>query len=91
MHDGNTKQTFNFYRIEANGKLAHMGSATLLITFDPDGIMTFAYNGRTIGWVNEIKYPEHDQKRYRAVAVNGHSGHFWSIDTAREFLFTEAF
>lgn len=63
----------------------------LSITYDPDGTITFAYDGAVVGWVNEINDPASYDAKYRAVAANGHVGHFWSIDSARGFLFSEAF
>ena len=61
----------------------------LSITYDPDGTVTFAYDGVVVGWVNEVK--NYEDYKYRALATNGHVGHFWSIDSARAFLFSEAF
>lgn len=62
----------------------------LLVTQDPDGTITFAYDGVVVGWVNEIRDPATYEAKYRALAANGHIGHFWSIDSARAFLFSEA-
>lgn len=61
------------------------------IAYDLDGTITFAYDGTVIGWVNEVRDPVGYEAKYRALAANGHIGHFWSIDTARSFLFSEAF
>lgn len=61
------------------------------IAYDPDGTITFAYDGVVVGWVNEISDPASYDAKYRALAANGHIGHFWSIDSARAFLFSEAF
>ena len=60
------------------------------ITYDPDGTITFAYDGVVVGWVNEIRNSDGYDAKYRAVSTNGHMGHFWTIDSARSFLFSEA-
>jgi hypothetical protein len=61
------------------------------VSFDPDGTITIAYDGKVCGWINEISYPEEGGLKYRALAANGHGGHFWSVDAARSFLMSEAF
>jgi len=61
------------------------------VIFDTDGTITIAYDGHVCGWINEVTYPEHEGKKYRALAANGHVGHFWSVDAARSFLLMEAF
>lgn len=61
------------------------------VSFEPDGTIEISYAGKVCGWINEISYPTPDNAQYRAVAANGHSGHFWSIDGARNFLMSECF
>jgi len=61
------------------------------IAFEPDGTITIAYDGKALGWINEVRNSEQMDGRYRAVTTAGTIGYFWSIDTARDFLFTEAF
>lgn len=67
------------------------GEPMVSISFNPDGTITIAYDGSAIGWINEVRNAEQMGGHYRAVTTSGAIGYFWSIDTAREFLFTEAF
>lgn len=51
-----------------------------------DGIVTLTYDGDAMGWINKIKTPTKEGKIFRALSVHGEVRHFYSLETAKEFI-----